>query len=115
MQFSDFILDSSTNGSAIDYTRSVKLIRVTIARKNPQIFSKTYAGFRMSQYCRNLLKIYVNLLYIAGHAPLQNIIKDVRNTNLLYFAGHAPLQNIIKDMSDTQTYFILLVMLHFKT
>ena len=94
MQFSDFILDSSTNGSAIDYTRSVKLIRVTIARKNPQIFSKTYAGFRMSQYCRNLLKIYVNLLYIAGHAPLQNIIKD---------------------MSETQTYFILLVMHHFKT
>jgi hypothetical protein len=50
--------------------------------------------FRMSQYCRNLLKIYVNLLYIAGHAPLQNIIKD---------------------MSETQTYFILLVMHHFKT
>ena len=94
MQFRDFILDSSTNGSAIDYTRSVKLIRVTIARKNPQIFSKTYAGFRMSQYCRNLLKIYVNLLYIVVYAPFQNIIKD---------------------MSDTQIYFILLIIHHFKT
>jgi hypothetical protein len=40
--------------------------------------------------------------------------RHVRQTNLLYIAGHAPLQNIIKDMSDTQTYFILLAMLHFK-
>jgi hypothetical protein len=47
-------------------------------------------------------KVGLRVWHVLSCTTSKHNKRHIRHTNLMYIAGHAPLQNIIKDISDTQ-------------